>query len=121
MEEYNGWLYLGTSDWRFWPTYLSPGGGRRTDLSTAQFEYLRYRTRQYNGGFSFWRSQDGITWVPITTDGFNDNPFTYGIRELTASPYGLFVATTSTRGSRRGGGLEVWLGSADETRGNNME
>lgn len=113
MAEYNDWLYLGTSDWRFMPTYLPRGGQQRRDLSDSKLQYLIKRTREYAGGFSFWRSQDGVTWVLITATGFNRNPYNYGIRELTPSPFGLFVAPTASRGSKQGGGLEVWVGSKE--------
>jgi len=121
MIEYNGWLYLGVSDWRFIPTYLPRPGRRRADLSKSKLQYLMNRTVEYDGGFSFWRSRDGITWLPITTDGFNDNPYTYGIREFAASPYGLFVATASSRPSWLGGGPEVWLGFQDWTQSDDRE
>ncbi len=113
MMEYDGWLYLGVSDWRFIPTYLPRRGHERSELSDAKLQDLLERTREYAGGFSFWRSRDGITWLPITTNGFDDNPYTYGIREFAPSPYGLFVATASSRPSISGGGPEVWLGSED--------
>jgi hypothetical protein len=112
MAEYNGWLYLGTSDWRYLPTFLPPlAQHSRRDLSRSQLEYLIQCTREYAGGFSLWRSHEGVRWFPVTTTGFNDNPYTYATRELTSSPYGLFVATTASRGSMAGGGLEVWMGS----------
>jgi hypothetical protein len=112
MTEHNGWLYIGTSDWRFLPTYLPPLALHpRNDLSHAQLRFLRKHTSEYQGGFGFWRSQDGITWIPITTTGFDDNPYNYGIRELASTPYGLFVAPVSSTSSQEGGGLEIWLGS----------
>jgi hypothetical protein len=110
MAEYEGWMYLGTSDWRSVPKYLPRRGQPRRDLSSSQLLYLTKSTREYAGGFSLWCSQEGVRWFPVTTTGFNDNPYTYAIRELTSSPYGLFVSTAASRGSDRGGGLEVWLG-----------
>ena len=44
------------------------------------------------------------------TDGFDDNPYTYAIRELVPTPHGLFVATIANRSSQFGGGLRVWVG-----------
>jgi hypothetical protein len=107
MAEYDGHLYLGTSDWRFLPTYLR----NRDDLSPARLEYLQSETEAYvKGSFSFWCSPDGQDWSAVTRRGFNGNPNNYGIRELAASPHGLFVAPTATQPRSGGGGLEIWWG-----------
>jgi len=113
MAVYRGWLYMGTSDWRFMPTYLPGPGHQRRDLSESRLRYLTERTQEYRGGFSFWQSRDGVSWFPITRTGFQGNPYAYGIREVVPSPRGLFVAPTFSRSSSWGGGLEVWLGSEE--------
>ena len=110
LVEHDGWLYAGGSDWRFAPTYLPRRGHERPDLSPSRERYLRARTEEWEGGFGFWRSRDGLEWTAITTDGFDDNPYTYAIRELVPTPHGLFVATIANRSSQFGGGLRVWVG-----------
>ena len=108
MSEYDGYLYLGTSDWRFLPTYLR----NRDELSPACLAYLKSETEKYiKGSFSLWCSADGIRWHPVTRTGFGGNPNNYGIRELTSSPVGLFVAPTATQPRTGGGGLEIWWGN----------
>lgn len=110
MVEYEGWLYLGTSDWRFFPAYLPRAGRQRMDLSDARLRYLEEHTQAYAGEFGLWCSADGVMWQAVTERGFSGNPNTYGIRELTPSPNGFFVATTSTKSARWGGGPEIWWG-----------
>ena len=112
MAEFAGHLYLGTSEWRFLPTYLR----NRGDLSEARLEYLRSETDAYvPGHFSLWRSPDGDSWSPVTRTGFGGNPNNYGIRELAASAHGLFVAPTATQSRDSGGGLEIWWGQTHST------
>jgi hypothetical protein len=108
MADYDGWLYMGGADWRFAPTYLPTSRNPRWDLSRLEIAALTRDTRAYTGGFGFWRTKDGQNWTAITLDGFNDSPYTYGIRELTPTPHGLFVGTSSSRSSRQGGGPELW-------------
>ena len=103
IVEHEGWLYAGGSDWRFAPTYLPRRGQDRPDLSRSRLRYLEARTEEWEGGFGFWRSRDGVEWTAITTDGFDDNPYTYAIRELVPTPPGLFAATIANRSSQFGG------------------
>jgi hypothetical protein len=65
-------------------------------------------------GFDLWRSSNGADWSVVFNDGLG-NPFNYGGRNLTSTPFGLFVGTanpfTTVDGSTGGtGGLEVWIG-----------
>ena len=108
FAEYQGVLYLGTSDWRWAPTYLVG----RDDLSPAQTDRLREQTRAYRpGAFGLWATHDGAKWQPVTTTGFVGSSETnYGIRELLCTPFGLFVAPTAKMGAGGGGGLELWWG-----------
>jgi len=104
-------LYLGTAGWKWMPTYLRD----RPDLSEAQLQRLRTETEDYRSGeFSLWRTDDGIRWESVTTTGFpGSSPNNYGIREMLATPYGLFVAPTGRTGSGKGGGLELWWGHSN--------
>src|SRR3546814_6205008 len=76
------------------------------------------------GGFSLWRTDDGVHWEPVTRDGFG-NKFNWGGRTFASTPHGLFVGTANPFGPRLAmrrdgewqygfnprGGCEVWLGS----------
>jgi len=108
MSLYQDWLYLGTAGWKWMPTYLKD----RTDLSEAQLQYLQEQTNaRVDGEFSLWRTRDGDHWQAVTRTGFpGGNPNNYGIRELLATPQGLFVVPTCKFGARQGGGLEIWWG-----------
>ena len=101
-------LYLGTSGWKWMPTYLR----NRGDLSDAQLQRLRAETEDYHPGeYSLWCTDDGVNWEAITTTGFpGSSRNNYGIRELQPTPYGLFVAPTGKAGAGHGGGLELWWG-----------
>ena len=106
FAEYRGWLYLGTAGWRWMPTYLRD----RSDLSERQLRRLRADTEAAKPGeFALWRTKDGVQWEYVTSEGFpGSNPLNYGVRELIATPHGLFVAPTSIAGASRGGGIELW-------------
>jgi hypothetical protein len=75
-----------------------------------------------HSGCELWRSQDGVTWQPVTQDGFGSG-YNFGIRRLASTPRGLFVGTANPFGpevaytDERGnwnyrpnprGGLEIW-------------
>jgi hypothetical protein len=111
MDAYEGWLYMGTAGWKWMPTYLRD----RTDLSPAQLEWLREQTAaRAEGEFSLWRTRDGDHWEAVTRTGFTQgNPLNYGIRELVATPAGLYVFPTSKVGASKGGGLEIWCARRD--------
>jgi hypothetical protein len=104
----DGSLYVGTAGWKWMPTYLR----NRPDLSPAQLDRLQAETQDNQPGeFGLWRTDDGVNWEAVTVVGFRgSSPNNYGIREMLATPYGLFVAPTGRRGSVGGGGLELWWG-----------
>jgi ubiquinone/menaquinone biosynthesis C-methylase UbiE len=76
------------------------------------------------GGAHLWRTPDGETFYPITTNGFG-TPYNFGVRQLISSPDGLFVGTANPFGPLVGvkrdgkweyepnprGGMEIWHGS----------
>lgn len=115
LAAYQGWLYLGATDWRFRPNYLPRPGRPRPDLSEARLNFLRTHTESYAGEFGLWRSRDGRNWTAVTTAGFGDGLPYYGIRELTATPHGLFLALASFRSGTLGGGLLLWWGGPPVT------
>jgi len=122
MCEHGGWLYAGTFDWLMavnygrldlWPEYL------RKMLTRKRLEQVISRF----GGFDIWRSRDGISWMPVTQNGFN-NPFNIGARSMVSTPHGLFVGAANPFAPEVAvhrisgwnyeinsrGGCEVWLG-----------
>lgn len=115
---FEGSLYVGTSDWRFWPSYLPRGEHQRPDLSDRQLHRLTRETDAWRGEYGLWRSRDGVSWTPVTTEGFGDSPHQYGIREITPTPQGLFIATACAN-ARGGGGFELWWapGTASRSKG----
>lgn len=108
MASHNGALLVGTAGWRWMSTYLR----NREDLTEAQYARLREATEvAVPGEFAIWYSIDGVHWRAITRDGFpGSSPQNYGVREMLATPHGLFVAPTSKMGAIGGGGLELWWG-----------
>ena len=75
MEVFDGNLYLGTFD---------SSTAFRNDPGFPQ-DIL---------GFDLYRTADGTNFVPITTTGFGDK-FNFGVRNMAATPYGLFVGTAN--------------------------
>ncbi len=108
MAVQEGQLYVGTAGWRWMPTYLRD----RPDLTDSQFDRLYKGTEEYHPGeYGLWRTPDGVHWDAVTVTGFpGSNRQNYGIRELLATPYGLFAAPTAQAGAVAGGGLELWWG-----------
>jgi hypothetical protein len=65
---------------------------------------------QYFGGADLWKTCDGIHWVPVTLNGF-DNPNNYGIRRLLSVCNScLYVGTANPFTGLPGGGCEVLAG-----------
>jgi SAM-dependent methyltransferase len=125
MCEHEGWLYLGTYDWSIWMPYVRPD--TIPDKLRRRIERVGVdNIVRAQGGFDLWRSRDGVSWVPVSRNGFG-NPCNYGIRTMVSSPAGLFLGVANpfgpTMAVRRlagwryepneSGGCEVWLGSRD--------
>jgi len=74
---------------------------------------------QYFGGADLWKTADGINWLPVTLNGF-DNQYNYGIRRLLSVCDLLYVGTANPFTGLPGGGCEVLEGglrleSCDQT------
>jgi SAM-dependent methyltransferase len=125
MCEHQCWLYLGTYDWSVWMPYV------RLETIPEKLRHVVERAGMDNivraqAGFDLWRSRDGVSWVPVSRNGFG-NPCNFGVRTMASSPYGLFVGVANPFGPTMGvqglagwryepnevGGCEVWLGSHD--------
>jgi hypothetical protein len=125
MAAHDGWLYAGTFNWSVFLPYINlelwPDVLREPVKRRGVDEIVDER-----GGFDLWRSRDGVTWIPITLDGFG-NHYNYGVRTLQSTPFGLFVGTANpfgpdvavkTNGSwhyepNPNGGTEIWVGTAE--------
>ncbi|TGD76087.1 hypothetical protein E4634_00615 [Mangrovimicrobium sediminis] len=107
MTEHHGLLYIGTSDWRFWPSYL-PRGARhqREDLSQQRVQYLRQETKKFSGHYALYCSADGVNWDTVTQTGLGNNPDNYAIRGLLSTPAGLMVVPASS--GKTSAGIELW-------------
>lgn len=86
METYNGALYVGTYD---------------DSTFEADSNKLPQGDQPYEG-FDLYGSADGIHFSPVTLNGFGDR-LSFGARTIQATPYGLFVGSTTLSG-----GFHVW-------------
>lgn len=128
MCEHEGWLYAGTFDSTTFLRYAAFGDRVPKWLSRVHANLDVERLVGTRGGFSLWRTRDGLRWKPVSLNGFG-NPYNYGVRTMLSTEYGLFlgaanpygpeVAVRRTAGWRYEGnphgGLEIWLGARRET------
>lgn len=120
---HEGWLYLSTYNWSLFLPYLNQKNWPNKFKKRIQRLGINNIVEKW-GGCDFWRSRDGIRWVPVTRTGF-DNPYNYGIRTMVSTPHGLFLGTANTFGPEvslrvfsgqwthapnPSSGTEVWLG-----------
>jgi len=122
LAVHNGWLYAGTYNWSVMLPYLLSEKWPEPVLKMVK-KAGSDNLVQDHGGFDLWRSRDGVNWIPVTTNGFN-NPYNFGARTIVSTPTGLFVGTANPFGPdvavktatnwtytpNAHGGLEVWLG-----------
>ena len=105
LEPHDGWLYLGTYD-------MSTTFRIAPDALAQLIENLKIEpdaiTLALGAGADLYKSADGVTWLPVTTDGFGD-PGNYGIRTMRSVDDTLYVGTTNPYT-----GLEIWAGRAPE-------
>jgi hypothetical protein len=141
MKEHAGRLYAGTCDWSTLIPFLpgvrsetrarpavagqsaTPAGRMRDQFLGRLLQWLDVDNLvKFEGGFDLWSTEDGQTWLPVTTTGFG-NPYNYGLRTMASTPHGLFLGTANPFGpeiaTRTGddwsyapnqaAGTEVWL------------
>lgn len=120
---HDGWLYLGTFDWGAFTFFA------KVDEMPKQFknglEAFQSHLRRA-GGYQIWRTADGVSWLPVTRNGFGKY-MDLGVRTMRSTPYGLFVGVLNSFGPemavrRTGGwtfehnpdcGLQIYLGRSD--------
>src|SRR5262249_45085726 len=85
MGVHDGWLYAGTSCWTIFLRYRDlpddiPNQVRDLIPWKAPQSRLDLETtlRQF-GGAHLWRTRDGVTWLPVTQNGFG-NSYNLGVR-----------------------------------------
>jgi hypothetical protein len=78
METFNGSLYAGTNDGSWW----------YRDKPLLPPQYIP------GFGFDLFSSPDGVTWSPVTQNGFGTGS-NYGCRTMAGTPVGLFVGSTN--------------------------
>jgi hypothetical protein len=102
----NGTARLGRAQELLLGQFRSIIGNGALDAASA---YVSAVTTTYGGG-DVWKTKDGVTWVPVTLNGF-DNYMNFGIRRLTPLKVGgtnaLVVGTGNGFTGRPGGGCEV--------------
>jgi hypothetical protein len=102
LAVHDGWLYAGTFDQL----------GTLRDIPAQMLEFIkaflmRGRTAGPiellgHAGADLYKTQDGLTWYPVTLDGFG-NVGNYGFRTLMSVGQDLYVGTANPSD-----GLEVW-------------
>ncbi len=61
------------------------------------------------GGADLWSSPDGVLWVPVELNGFDD-PDNYGFRTMLTTPDGIMIGTANPFN-----GCQVWVGTTPES------
>src|SRR3546814_2570280 len=83
MQVHEGWLYASTMSWAsllpYLPTYAWP-----PDIAAVLRRWSPDRLAE-TGGFSLWRTDDGVHWEPVTRDGFG-NKFNWGGSTFASPP-----------------------------------
>ena len=92
----NGKLLVGTMDWSVFGLFTKRENrkslfGRTVDWETLT-NYIATR-----GGAELWQSPDGVSWFPITINGF-DNPYNFGIRNIVALNNKAYIGTANPFG-----------------------
>lgn len=98
MCEHDGWLYMGTFEWSALLGYANRS--RWPEVFTDVINDVGAQQILDNqSGFSLYRSFDGASWIPVTTNGMN-NPYNIGLRNLVSTPHGLFLGTANPFGPK---------------------
>lgn len=124
MCVHEGWLYVGNAVWTVFLRYAGRSDRWPKSLGHIFEPDNVERILQRYGGCDLWRTRDGLHWVPVTQNGF-DNCFNIGFRNMVSSPYGLFVGAANPFAPEvavkrvagwnyevnHRGALEIWMGT----------
>lgn len=107
MLVHQGWFYVGTYDQvsPFFNVLEHPDRLIKAFLGRARTANLIELLGK--AGADLYKTQDGVTWYPVTLNGFGDVG-NYGFRTLVSVGNDLYVGTANPFD-----GLEVWVGSSD--------
>jgi len=101
MEVWDGRLFASTFDIKVFLRYLNDSSLQLLGVTQQQYRAdiveavsLLPMVNQNPEGFDLWTTDDGLTWWPVTVDGFG-SPHNYGGRTLKATSQGLFVGTAN--------------------------
>ena len=117
MEEHNGWLYASTYDASTMAQYILDNTGTFAEIAVGLIEAVQNNLLtsstsdkrdatlvdlMVKAGADLYRSQDGVTWTPVTINGFG-NVGNYGFRCMRSVGANLYVGTANPFD-----GAEVW-------------
>lgn len=91
MEVYQGCLFVGNLDTSVFLRYVDDYAGELPDIPDLD---TLAAASQLIAGCDLWCSPNGVTWFPVTINGFN-NPDNYGFRTMKATSMGLFLGTAN--------------------------
>ena len=115
MDEYDGWLYIGTFDSSVFLWYIPPEEFKDPEFGEKMKDpELRDYIVGNAGGFDIWKT-DGEKWLPVNWTGF-ENPFNAGVRRLLSTPIGLVVGVANEFSDAPvpEGGTQIWVGVPGE-------
>jgi len=117
MAKHDGWLYVGTFDSSVFLRYIPPEELKDPTFRDALMKdpELAEEIIGLTGGFDFFRTNDGVKWLPVTISGFG-SPLNAGIRRLVSTPIGLVVGVVNEFSDAPvpEGGAQVWVGNPGE-------
>ncbi len=87
MTDEGGALFVGTNDWS-WVL-------QDTKAWAPKWWRLAKRVLGPGFGFDLWKSCDGVSWSPVTTDAFGADPDDFGVRTLVPSSDGFILGTAN--------------------------
>lgn len=109
LQEHDGVLYLGTLDLSSllscFPVEVLAGTFGLPEEQMAQMQEMIAPF----AGADLWKTSDGVTWEPVSVDGFG-NPHNYGFRTMVSGS--LYVGTANPYA---GQGCEVWAGLPEDS------
>jgi hypothetical protein len=116
LEEHDGWLYAGTADFTCMQQAVVDNLGNiipfvidRLGKTTAQESTETKRAPGVvgvltQGGGDLWKSQDGVHWTPVFTNGLGDT-YNWGVRIMPSVNGELYLGMANPWD-----GLEIWRG-----------